>query len=206
MPSIQRKYRTVYLVTAALMVAMIGGYTLAATSLTTNGPGQTSNVTITSPNGFSTASVTTWQLVVLSAAMAGATTAGTGASATIVAGTPTALTPCAAAPCPAQSFTTGNPNTEKLADFAEQIVLSVNQPLHTGASVPFDVAISIWWVTGLGVNTNVTAQAYFATNVAGAGAETVPVYLFVDLLSAVPPIINSISIVFNTCSSTTACP
>ena len=206
MTSIKRKYRTIYLVTAALMVAMIGGYTLAASSLTTTGPGQTTNVTITAPAGFATATVTSWQLVVLTAAMTGATVAGTNVATSYMAATPTALAACAANPCAVQTFRSGNPGTETTADYGEQIVLSVSQPLHTGTASGFDLSIGINWQTGTGVMSNVSAQAYFSTGLGTAGAVTVPVYLFVDLLSTNAPILNSISIVFNTCSSATACP
>ena len=198
------KYRSIYLVTAALMVAMIGGYALAATTLTTLSPGQSSNVTSTpAPGGFANiGAISSEQLVVLSAAMTGVATAGTQVGTIGLDGTPTALALCAANPCAAQNFRTANPATETTGDYGEQIVISVTQPATGGTSLGFDFSVTVMASTGTTV-----VQGYLATGVSSAGtAVTVPVFLFVDLTTTTAPVINSLSVVFNQCSSATACP
>jgi len=201
----KRRLRTIYIVTAALMVAMIGGYALAATSLTP-GPTQTSNVTSSAPGGFTTATISSTQLVILTAAMTAGTVpaAGSGVSTTLIAGTPTALAACAAAPCAAQPFRTGNPSAETTGDYGEQIVISVTQPASGTAPSAFDFSISI---TIVGAGNPVVAQGYLSTGAStGAAIVTVPVYLFMDLLTTTAPSVSAISIVFNVCSTATTCP
>lgn len=204
MAPIKRKYRTIYLVTAALMVAMIGGYALAATTLTTLSPGQSSNVTSTpAPGGFTNiGSISSEQLVVLSGSMTGAATAGTQSGTVDLAGTPTSLAVCGANPCAAQNFRQGYPATETTGDYGEQIVISVTQPATGGTSLGFDFSITIVASTGTTV-----AQGYLATGVStNAASVTVPVFLFVDLTTTTAPVINSLSVVFNQCSTATTCP
>jgi len=204
MSEIRRKYRTIYIVTAALMAAMVGGYALAATTVTTLNPGQSSNVTNTpTPGGFTNiGSILSEQLVVLSAAMTGSATAGTQIGAIGLQGTPTALAVCAAAPCAAQSFKTANPATETTGDYGEQFVIDVTQPLTGGTSLGFDFSITVVASTG----TTVVA-GYLATGVSTAAtAQTIPVFVFVDLTTTTAPIVDSLSVVFNQCATATACP
>jgi len=205
MTSMKRKYRTIYLVTAALMVAMIGGYALAATTLTT-GPTQTSNVTTSPTSGFAQGTITSEQLVVVTAGMAGSAVTGVQSGAVGLAGTTTAIAKCAANPCAAQAFRPVTPASETVGDYGEQVVLSVTQPIAgTGAS-GFDFSMTIS-VTISGVTSSVVFQGYLSTNTTtAAGAVTVPVYLFADLGTTTAPVINSISAVFNTCATATTCP
>lgn len=202
MAPLKRKYRIVYLVTAALMAAMIGGYALALTTLTT-GPNQASNVTTSPTSGFALGTVTSEQLVVVTAGMAGVATAGTQTGTVGLAGTPTALASCGAGPtCAAQNFRPVNPATETVGDYGEQIVLSVAQ--STAASSGFDFSITVAITIG-GAPSNVVFQGFLATGTATASV-TVPVFLFADLGTTTAPVIVSISMVFNTCSSATTCP
>lgn len=199
------KYRSIYLVTAALMAAMIGGYALAATTITTLTPGQSSNVTNTpSPTGFtSIGSIASEQLVVLTSGMTGSATAGTQTGGAVgLSGAPTALAVCGAAACPAQTFTTANPATETTGNYGEQVVISVLQPATGGTSLGFDFSMTIVASTG-----TVVVQGYLATGVSSAGtSETIPVFVFVDLTTTTAPSIISLSVVFNQCSSATVCP
>jgi hypothetical protein len=201
----KRKYRTIYIVTAALMVAMIGGYALAATTLTT-GPNQASNVTTSPTSGFAQGTITSEQLVVITTAMAGTTVTGTQTGTVGLAGTPTALATCAGPTCAAQNFRPVNPATETQGDYGEQIVLSVTQPTTgTGASA-FDFSMTISITVGV-VTSNAVFQGYLSTGTTSAGASvTVPVFLFADLATTTAPVINSISVVFNTCATATSCP
>ena len=204
MSEIKRKYRTLYVVTAALMVAMVGGYALAATTVTTLTPGQSSNVTNTpTPGGFTNiGSILSEQLVVLSAAMTASATAGAQFGTVGLDGTPSALAVCGTAPCAAQNFRTANPSTETTGDYGEQFVIDVTQPATGGTSLGFDFTITIVASTGTSV-----VQGYLATGVSTAGtAQTVPVFVFVDLTTTTAPVIDSLSVVFNQCASATACP
>lgn len=206
----KQRQRTVYLVTAAAMLAMIGGYALAATTVTTMNPQQASDITQTpSPTGFAgIATVTSEQLVVLTGGMAGAAGAGTETAGAVgLAGTPSALATCATPPCAAGNFITAVPATETTGDFGEQIVLSVTQPAGAATnSVGFDMAITLSITIGV-TTSSVNALAYLATgSTGGATTSTIPVFLFVDLGTVSAPSINSVSVVFNQCSSGTTCP
>ena len=205
MAPMKRKYRTIYLVTAALMVAMIGGYALAATTLT-NGPNQASNVTTSPTSGFAQGTITSEQLVVITAGMAGTALAGTQTGTVGLSGTTVALATCAAAPCAAQNFRPVTPALETVGDYGEQVVLSVTQPTTgTGAS-GFDFSMTVSITIGV-LTSNVVFQGYISTGTTSAAASvTVPVFLFADLATASAPVINSISVVFNTCATAASCP
>ena len=201
MAPLKRKYRTIYLVTAALMVAMIGGYALAATTLTNPGPTQNSNVT-TSPTGaFTYATVSSEQLVIITTAMSTTTVAGAQVGVGL-SGTTQTLAACAASPCAAQNFRPITPATETVGDYGEQLVLTVVQPITATGSEGFDFSITVTTST-----TSVVFQGYLQTATTTAGASVnVPVYLYADLGTTTAPIINGISFVFNSCSTAAACP
>lgn len=206
----KRKQRLVYVVTAAAMIAMIGGYALAATSITTLSPQQATNVTQSpSPGAFSNvATVLSEQLVVLTNGMSTATAAGTeSAGAVGLSGTTAALAACALAPCAASNFITASPATEVTGDYGEQIVLTVTQPATPATnSVGFDMAFTLSITVGV-TTSSVTALAYLATGTTGvATTSSVPVFVFIDLGTTSAPVINSVSVIFNQCASATACP
>ncbi|MCI4340571.1 MAG: hypothetical protein L3J73_04825 [Thermoplasmata archaeon] len=206
----KRRQRTIYLATAAAMVAMVGGYALAATTVTTLNPQQSTNVTQTpTPGGFSgVATVTSEQLVVLTAGMTGSLTGGTQVGgATGLDGTPRALATCAAGPCPLANFITASPATETTGNFGEQVVMTVTQPAGAaGNSVGFDMSLQVSITVGV-VTSTVSAIGYLATGTTGVGTtSTITVFLFVDLGTASAPVINSVNVVFNQCSSAAACP
>jgi hypothetical protein len=206
----KNRQRTIYLITAAAMIAMVGGYALAATSVTTLSPQQSTNVTQTpSPGGFAgVATVSSEQLVVLSAGMTGSATSGTQTSgATGLSGTPHALATCSAAPCPLSNFITATPSTEVTGDFGEQIVMTITQPSGAASnSIGFDLAVQISVTVGATTST-ISAIGYLATgSTAVATTSAITVFLFVDLGTTSAPVINSVNVVFNQCSSATACP
>lgn len=206
----RQKQRLVYLLTAAAMVAMVGGYALAATTVSTLSPQQSSNVTQSpSPGGFTgIATVSSEQLVVLTSGMAGATAGGVETSGAVgLSGTPHALATCSAAPCAAANVITALPATETAGDYGEQLVLSVTQPSGAAAnSVGFDVAVTISITVGV-TTSSVNALSYLATGNTGTGStSTIPVFVFIDLGTTTAPVINSVGVVFNQCSSATACP
>lgn len=193
----KRRQRTVYLVTIAAMIAMIGGYALAATTLTTL-PTQTSNVTSGNPGGFALASVASEQLVVISTPMSTSTAAGTQGGGAGLAGTSVQLAVCAAAPCAAQSFRSATP-AAALGDYGEQLTLSAFQS-GANSALGFDMAITV--VT---TASTVVAFAYLEIPTSGV-TETITVFLFVDLGTTTAPIVNSVSVVFNQCSTGSTCP
>ncbi|MCI4360430.1 MAG: hypothetical protein L3J91_01880, partial [Thermoplasmata archaeon] len=198
------------LITAAAMIAMVGGYALAATTVTTLSPQQSTNVTQTpSPGGFAgVATITSEQLVVLSAGMTGSTAGGVeAAGATGLDGTPHGLATCAVGPCPLANFITAAPSTETTGDFGEQIVMTITQPAGAATnSVGFDIAVQISITVGVTTST-VASIAYLATGSTGVGTtSSITAFVFVDLGTASAPVINSLNVVFNQCSSATACP
>lgn len=191
-----RRQRTVYLVTIAAMIAMIGGYTLAATTLS-GLPTQTSNVTSGNPGGFALATVTTEQLVVISAAMSTAQAAGTQGGGVGLSGTPFLLATCAL-PCATQNFRAATP-AATTGDYGEQLTLNAFQST-ANSGLGFDMAVTIVTTTS-----TVVAFAYFEMPTS-AVTGTIPVFLFVDLGTTTAPIVNSVSVVFNQCSTGTTCP
>jgi len=210
MAPIKRKYRTIYIVTAALMVALIGGYALAVTTVTP-GPSQGSNITTTpTTTGWTAGSVSSYQLVILTAGMNGAPAAGnqtTGFAG--ISGTTYRLAICSAAPCAPQAYRSVNPAAPVVGDYGEQVVLSVTQPLTGGPTAPsgFDFVFSFLISINGGATQTATFQGYLATgSTALAGGATIPVFLFMDFGTQLTMTITSINAVFNTCSSTTACP
>ena len=200
---LKMRRRTVYVATIVAMLAMVGGWALATTT-TSSGPAQDTNITTSQPAGFSVATVTSSQTVVVSSTIAAYSTAGTQDAQTAgLAGTTVALTACGGAGCQ-QNFNTVNGVTVTAADYAEQLEISVAQPSSTGAATGFDLQIDILTNTG-----HVFGNAYISTGTATSTAQTVAVYLFVDLgVNSVtsPPTITSISVQFNSCLSATSCP
>ena len=198
------KYRTIYLVTAALMVAMVGGYALADDDRDDPEPGSILERDQHAHPGrvANIGSIVSEQLVVLTAGMTGSITAGSQVGAVGLQGNPTTLAVCGAAPCAVQNFKTANPGTETTGNYGEQIVINVIQPATGGTSLGFDFSVTIVASTG-----TVVVQGYLATGVSTfTSAETIPVYLYVDLGTTTAPVINSLSVVFNQCASATACP
>ena len=138
MAASKHKYRTIYIVTAALMVALVGGYALAAGTVVNTGPNQQSTVTTVSTNGFLYGTLSSDQLVIITPGMNGAGTAGTPTPLAVgLAGTPAALTTCTVAPCTVANYraniaTTGV--TPAVGDYGEQIVLAITQPVTATGS------------------------------------------------------------------------
>jgi hypothetical protein len=206
----RQRQKLVYVATAAAMLAMIGGYALAATGVTTLSPQQSSNVTQSpSPGAFTgIGTVTSEQLVVLTSGMTGSSTAGTETTGAIgLSGAPSALATCATPPCTAANFITAKPATETTGDFGEQIAITVTQPAGASTnSVGFDIAFSITMTVGVTTST-VTALAYIATGSTGVlTTSAVPVFVYIDLNTTSAPSISAVQVIFNQCASATSCP
>lgn len=193
--------RTVYLVTLAGLVALIGGWTLAVSS-TTTGPSQSTNITVTAPSGFTAAQIQSSSAIAVSGAIAAYANAGTQSPTTAaLAGTPTALASCATGPCYA-NYLAVNGATVTAGDYALQLEIQVSQPASTGSSAGFDLQVEATINSGA----LVFGSGYFATGTATGTAQTVDVYLFLDLGVTTAPTISEISVQFNNCQSATACP
>lgn len=209
MKAIKGRYRTIYFATAALMVAMVAGYAIAATSLTPNGPNQGSNVTTSPTSAFAQGTVSSEQLIIMTSAMVALGTAGTNPIAIGLGGTPSGLTTCTAAPCTAQNFRGFSQNaiTPTLGDYGEQIVLSVTQPLTATGASGFDFSMTISITVGA-TTSSIIYQGYLSTGTTTATTTmTIPVFLFLDLGTTTAPVVNSpITMVFNSCSLYTTCP
>ncbi len=188
------------------MLALIGGYAIAATTVTTLAPQQSSNVTQSpSPGGFSTiASVSSEQLVVLSAGMTSSGPAGTETVGAVgLSGSTFQLANCPVAPCAIQNFRTASPATEVTGNYGEQVVLSVFQSVANSA-LGFDMALTVSITVGI-TTSSVTALGYLELPTLGP-TETISAFVFVDLGTTTAPVINSVSVIFNQCAVGTSCP
>lgn len=200
--------RTVYLVTAAIVASMIGGYALAATStniLTNNqGSGTGTAAPGTAPSGVS--------FSIGAVVMLTATTdpkLGTGSSpGNQLGGSQVAVASCASSTCTDsyQPASTAGP-AEVLADYAQEFFITITQGC-TAATNGFDAQFAVNDASG-----NVYAQAFSNTGVSSVvgclSPSTVTIDFFVDLgVSSVgnaAPVINSVEVATNTCVGTTTC-
>ena len=199
---LRMRRRTVYVATIVAMLAMVGGWALATTTTTVMSSPGSANITTSQPTGFTTATVASDQVVVVTSAVAAYAGAGTQSAGTSgLAGQTTALTTCPSAPC-YQSFSAVNGNALASGDYAEQLEISVTQPSATATG--FDLQIEV----NINSNTHVFGNAYFSTGTSGTTSQTVTVYLFVDLgVSGInAPTVSSISVQFNGCNSASSCP
>jgi|HubBroStandDraft_1064217.scaffolds.fasta_scaffold101455_2 hypothetical protein len=205
--SARMRQRSVYLVTAAIVAAMVGGYALAATTTTplTNPQGSTQGTT--TPGGLIAGYAwTNSELVVI--VTGGDPTLGTSNGAgNALGGTQLALTGCGAATCSQNNQPALGP-TEVVGDYAEEIILTVTQataaPAHgveaqfvvtcTGCSTPTLVANAF---TNAGISTN-------------GGGSSITVNFLIDTgisaSSTTTPVITEVSIVMDNCVGLTTCP
>jgi hypothetical protein len=202
----KNRLRAVYAGTALAVLALVGGYVLAASSVTVPGPAQTTNVTSTSPSGFSTAVVSSSAVVIQSSTTVGYAALGTQSASTGgLAGTTTALAGCTAT-CAENDNPATQTNPATVGNYAEQVVIAVQQPIVSAGPTGFDAQISVS-ITASGVASTAVAEVYVSTGTTTASsAVTVDVYLFVDLGTTNAPAIDTVNVVFNACSSSTTCP
>ena len=214
-PGLQRK--TVYAGTIIALLAISGGWAFAVGTTQVAGPSQSSTVVITTPTGFSLATVSSLNQMGVSTALAGNTplagTQATGSNGLNSSGSSTVaytieLT-CTTGYCqyPYTAIQTAAPTaTLNVGDLAEQVELSVADT--TPAALGFDAQVGVTLSTG----TLVFGNAYFATAVlpAGVTAGSVSVFLYLDLGVAFNvmdgPTVSTVAVVFNTCNSALSCP
>ncbi|MGA8709864.1 MAG: hypothetical protein WB786_01345 [Thermoplasmata archaeon] len=199
--------RTVYLVTAAIVAAMVGGYALAATSTTTLTNPQGSSQGTTTPGALIAGySWTNSELVVILAG-ADATLGTSNGAGNALGGTQLALTGCAIATCSQNNQPALGPS-EVVGDYAEEIIVTVAQgvaaPAHgveaqfvvtcTACSTPTLVANAF---TNAGVSTN-------------GGGSIITVNFLIDTgisaSSTTTPVVTEVSIVMDNCVGLTTCP
>jgi hypothetical protein len=201
--SAARPLRLVYVATGLGVLALVGGFVLASSTVGV-GPSQASNATSNSPTPFSGASVVATSLVLVTPVIVGYGGLGTQSGSTGgLSGTTSTLASCAVGPCvanynpAAQSFPAASLN------FAEQVEIAVTQPTTGVGASGFDVQVSI----SFGLSGVAFAAGYVSTGTTSAGSsQTVDVFLFVDLGSGVAPTVNSVSVTFNSCGSSSTCP
>ena len=202
--------RTVYVATIAAMLAMAGGFALAASSSLTV-PSPSLGAGTGTPAAFNEASV--GSLSIITTDPVGGTsppsplgTQAAGAPTATLAGTMTAQTACAVKSCttywaPAQETTTA-----KSGDYAVELNISTTQPASSPAG--FDMQISI----DLSSGTTVTADIYVDQGATGS-TTGVTAILYLNIYidtgvanSGTAPTISSYAVTANACGTATSCP
>ncbi len=209
--------KTVYAATLITLLALAGGWTLAAGTTTTQGPAQTTNITVTAPQAFAAATVESTQLMTVSPALIsglnGAAGTQTGAGNGLNgAWTNAVLTTCTVN-CGENFSAVETSNTSGLAtgltvpDTSLQVVLTVAQPSATATG--FDVQVEAMYTVG-GVTYYAFGRGYFNTgNSGGVGTTYIWVGLYVDLgvqPSATGPDLTNVVVSMNGCTVATSCP
>jgi hypothetical protein len=204
--------KTVYAATLITLLAMAGGWTLAAGTTSVAGPAQHSSITVTAPSGFTTATVQSTQLMTVSTALisglvgpAGAQ-AGTGNGLNSSATTNAVLAACAFPWCGANYSAVDPTATLLLGDSALQVMLAVTQPAAT--AVGFDVQVEAIFTVGA-TTFYAFGTGYFDSGATGTAAVAdYAVALYVDLgTSALNlPSLSDVVVTMNGCTSATTCP
>jgi len=201
------RQRTVYLVTAAIVAAMVGGYAIAATSTTTLTNPQGSSQGTTTPGALIAGySWTNSELVVI--VVGGDAPLGTSNGAgNALGGSQLALTGCAVAACSQNNQPALGP-TEVVGDYAEEVVLTVTQ----GVAAPAQGVEAQFVVTCTGCSTpTLVANAFLNAGVStNAGGSAITVNFLIDTgisaSSTSTPVITEVSIVMDNCVGLATCP
>jgi hypothetical protein len=205
--------RTVYAATAIAILALAGGWTLAAGTTQTVGPAQNSSITVTAPNGFSVAVVQSTQLLTVSGVLisglngpAGTQAGGSGHGLNSTSTENVVLTPCAGGFCEENFSAVAGSAALALGDSALQVMLTVTQP--TTAAVGFDVQVEIIYAT-TGPAVYAFGTGYFDSNSATGGQPAFfAVGLYVDLgvAATLMPSVSDVVVTMNNCQTATTCP
>lgn len=206
--------KTVYAVTVIALLALAGGWTLAAGTTQTTGPTQNSSITVTAPNGFSTAVVQSTQLLSVSGVLisglngpAGTHAAGAGGGLNSTSTLNAVLNTCAGAFCEENFSAVAGTAALALGDSALQVMLTVSQP--TSGPVGFDVQVEIIFLTTGPGNIYAFGTGYFDSSTTSAHAPAFfAVALYVDLgvPSTQMPSVSDIVVTMNNCQTATTCP
>ncbi len=205
--------KTVYAATLISLLALAGGWTLAAGTTQTVGPSQSSSITVTAPSGFTTAVVQSTQLLTVASNLitgldgtAGTQAGGTGHGLNSTSTLNAVLTSCAGSFCEENFSAVDASSALTIGDSALQVMLTVTQPLAT--AVGFDVQVEIIYAT-TGPVTYAFGTGYFDSSVAtGAHAAFFAVALYVDLgvSATLMPSVSDVVVTMNNCQTATTCP
>jgi hypothetical protein len=205
----QLQRKTVYVATFVAILAIAGTYAFAAGTTYVTGPAQNSSTVVTSPNGFTAATVQSFGSGVVDAPIAGSASAGQQESGTNGLGGAaysTSVLTCGAASCNYDlAAIPTNPGTGlTVGDQDEQVVLIVNDATPTQG---FDLQIEVALSTG----ELMFGNGYFETAPIPASltAGTVQVFLYLDLgfnPYSSDTTVSNVALVFNACQTATACP
>jgi hypothetical protein len=206
--------RTVYAATVIAVLALAGGWTLAAGTLQTTGPAQNSSITVTAPNGFTLAAVQSTQLLSVSGVLisglngpAGTQAQGTGHGLNSTYDQNVILTACGGTGCGENFSAVAGSAALLLGDAALQVMLTINQP--TTAAQGFDVQVEIIFAVPLGANTYAFGTGYFDSNSAttpGTAVFTVGLYVDLGVPSTSMPSVSDVVVTMNNCQTATTCP
>ncbi|MCI4342769.1 MAG: hypothetical protein L3J92_01445 [Thermoplasmata archaeon] len=206
--------RTVYAATVIAVLALAGGWTLAAGTLQTTGPTQSSSITVTAPTGFIVASVESTQLLSVSGVLitgldgpAGTQAQGTGHGLNSTFDENVLLTACAGTGCGENFSAVAGSAALFLGDSALQVMLTMNQP--TTAAVGFDVQVEIIYNLPAGPNVYAFGNGYFDSNSAttvGTAVFSVGLYVDLGVPSTELPSVSDIVVTMNNCQTATTCP
>ena len=197
--------RTVYVATIAAMLAMAGGFALAASSsLTVPSPSQGAGTG--TPTAFSDATIGSLSIITTDPGGPSLGTQAAGAPTATLAGTMTAQTACAVKSCTTNWAPAQETTTAKSGDYAVELNISTTQPASSPAG--FDMQISI----DLSSGTTVTADIYVDQGATGS-TTGVTAILYLNIYidtgvanSGTAPTISSYAVTANACGTATSCP
>ena len=198
--------RTVYVATIAAMLAMAGGFALAASSsLTVPSPSQGAGTG--TPTAFSDATIGSLSIITTDPGGTSLGTQAKGTTAATLTGTMTAQAACGTPSCTSYWAPAKETTTAATGDYAVEMNISTTQPISTGSPFGFDMQISI----DLSSGTTVTADIYVDSGVDSSTTATATLYLniYIDtgvLNSATAPTISSYAVTANACGTATSCP
>jgi hypothetical protein len=205
--------KTVYVATVITLLALAGGWTLAAGTTQTVGPTQNSSITVTAPNAFTIAAVQSTQLLSVSTPLitgldgpAGTQAGGGGHGLNSTETLNVVLNSCAGTFCEENFSSVDASSVLTLGDSALQVMLTVNQPATT--PLGFDVQVEVVFAT-TGPTTYAFGTGYFDSNaVTGVHATFFAVALYVDLgvSATLMPSVSDIVVTMNNCQTATTCP
>jgi hypothetical protein len=205
--------KLVYAATVISLLALAGGWTLAAGTTQTVGPAQNSSITVTAPNGFTTAVVQSTQLLSVSSVLisglngpAGTQAGGGGHGLNSTSTLNAVLTSCAGTFCEENFSAVAGGAALAVGDSALQVMLTVTQPTVT--AVGFDVQVEIIYST-TGPAIYAFGNGYFDSNtVTGAHVAFFAVGLYVDLgvSATLMPSVSDVVVTMNNCQTSTTCP
>lgn len=205
--------RTVYVTAVVAILALAGGFVLAADSILTVGTGPGSGSGTAQPSAAPAGVTFSIGNVVILTENADPTLGSTPATGNELGGVEVAIPSCGANTCNDQfqpASSTGP--AETVGDYAQQVLLTVAQAC-TAPTSGFDAEIAVTDGAGTLIS-QIDSNLGFSTDhncqTGGGSGSMVTVYLSIDLGVASSgnsaPTVSEVSVVDNGCSTTTQCP